>query len=228
MSRKRYINYGKKVTITRNPYKVKYAKTGGAMALQKAGQALSVARSVYGLLNTEFKSKDVYDSGTSISSTASFSLLNGMAKGDTISTRTARSILCKSLELNLTFIQHASATETLIRAIVFIDKSPEGTAPTVAQLLDASGYTHVAQRNLNYRKEFVILKDFRFHLSSNNQEVVTKQFYKKLNMHTIFDDSDAGTIADIMNNALYIMWWSNEATNTPTFYMQSRVRFLDN
>jgi hypothetical protein len=49
-----------------------------------------------------------------------------------------------------------------------------------------------------------------------------------LDLKTTYDDSNAGTVADIISNGLFIFQLSNEATNTPTVNHNIRIRFIDN
>lgn len=211
----RYANYGKS------------ALYGGAGL---AYQALKNSEYLKGLINTEFKAKDTYVS-PSVTTSGSLTLLNGLAKGDTLSTRTGRSVLFKSLQISIQAVINGSATTSRCRAIVFIDKQVNATTPTIAELLDTSTASALmAMRNLNWRKRFVILKDKSFVLDSDQHPeiIINKFLYKKMGMHTIYDDSDAGTVADISSNALYIMLVSDEAVNAPGITVQARVRYLDN
>lgn len=227
--RKRYINYGKP-TFTKNPYQMPFIKSGANMAIQKAGQALAVANSVRNLLNPEFKYHEVYSSATR-NNTGDLILLNGLQKGTTNSTRMARSILIKSVNLTVEWTVHASATlGSECRVIIFIDKAPSGVAPNITDLVDTGTITvrTLAQRNLDFRKRFVILKDVLLHVSNDGPERRHVEYYNKLKMHTVYDASDAGTIADISNNALYAFLVSNEPTNVPTGALACRIRYLDN
>lgn len=201
-------------------------------ALSMATKAVGMGSALYGLLNPEFKMKEVYSSAT-VNTTPTISLLNGLTKGDDIGNRDGRSILMKSLNLQATIIVNASTTiGSFVRCMVFIDKSPSGVSPTYTEILDTSTITQpiLAQRNLNFRKRFVILRDQLIEVSpgSGGKGLYCFNYYKKLAMHTIYDASDAGDITDISNNALYFLTVSNEGVNTPTVTLCSRVRFLDN
>lgn len=188
-------------------------------------RAIAGYRYLRSMMNVEFKYKDVTASPT-VSNTGTLVLLNGMSKGDTVSTREARSILCKSSEFKTNAYMNASATNTSLRVILFIDKQPSGTAPTIANLLQSNTITSF--RHLDFRKRFVILIDRSYSLSVNGKNDVHIEWYKKLRMHTIYDDSDAGDITDISSNALYLVLISNEPTNTPTVVYNHRLRFIDN
>ncbi len=178
------------------------------------------------LINTEFKSFD-QEATVSQSTTPSVILLNGAVKGDTLSTRDGRVVRLKSLQYSFFFTMNTSATSSHVRLIFFIDKQPSGVAPIVAQLLDTQSV--VSFRNLDNRKRFVILKDFVVTLSNvGATKNAYRDHYRDLDMRTIYNDANLGTIFDIESNALYLIMFSNEATNTPTVERATRVRFIDN
>ncbi len=178
-----------------------------------------------GLLNTEFKAIDIANSGT-VSTTAGFVLLNGSAPGDDFDTRDGRQVRIKSIQITLTYFQHSSAVVTQIRAIVFLDKQPNETTPTVTELLDTA--TMVSFRNLNFRKRFVILRDEVFTMSDSGSKMGIWKYYKQIDAKTVFDAGTAGTIADITTNAIFLMLLSTEATNLLNVTRVSRIRFIDN
>lgn len=123
---------------------------------------------------------------------------------------------------------NASATNTTMRCIIFMDKQPNETAPTMAALLATTVAGGVdAFRNLDNRKRFVILHDSRMVVSTDFPERVHEK-YKKMSLVTQYDSGNAGTIADITSNSLYMLQVSDEATNTPTQIFNVRLRFIDN
>ena len=178
-----------------------------------------------GLINTEFKSLDTAVTAT-ITSTPVITLLNGCAKGDTLNTRDGRQIRLKSVAVNLQCTMHATPLDDMLRVMLVIDKQPNVTALVIGDLLVNTNMG--SMRNLDNRKRFVILRDERVVLSVGGGTNTFWQYYKELDMHTIYDGSDAGTIADITSNALYLIIFSTEAANGPSVSRTTRVRFLDN
>lgn len=180
-----------------------------------------------GMVNVEYKVKDLVATATP-STAGSLSLLNGLTKGDDYNNRDGRQVRWKSIQMYLRSTIHASATNTSIRAIIFIDKQASETAPTVASLLDITTASAVdAFRNLSNRKRYVILCDRRITLNTDFPEKTTR-YYKRIDMKQIFDDTDGGTISDITTNSLYVLFVSDEATNTPNVVHNFRLRFIDN
>lgn len=192
----------------------------------------SVGRQLYkdvsylkSLVNVEFKSSDITLS-ESVDTSGFLQLLNGLTRGDTISTRDGRMVNNKSIQISWSAAMHGSATDTIVRCIVFLDKQANGAVATAAELLQDVNIRGL--RNLDNRRRFWIISDQIMNLDSQAHSRGIRKFYKQLNVKTIYDDSNNGTIADIETNALYCFWISNEATNTPTVAAEARLRFIDN
>lgn len=177
------------------------------------------------MINTEYKVINSTRS-TSITNSGALTLLNAAAKGSNQGDRDGRQFRVKSVEAKYFWRINASATTTVCRMMLFIDKQPSGATLSTSDLLETVSV--VGQRNLDNRKRFVILRDELVGLGDNGNQICPGKFYKKLDMKTIFDDSDAGTIADISSNALYCFFISDQATNTPHVEFDARVRFIDN
>jgi len=178
-----------------------------------------------GLLNTEFKQKDVTASGT-VDNVADIILLNGLAKGDDFDTRDGRVVRVKSIQVALLYELSASATFTQLRIMVVLDKQPNEVTMVILDLLDSSALQSF--RNLDNRKRFVILRNEVVNMSISGAQGGYWEYYKKFNLKTVYDDSDAGTIVDISTNAIYLVLLSNEPTNLPTVVRSTRVRYIDN
>ena len=177
-----------------------------------------------GLVNTEYKFVDS-ELALTPSTTPSLTLLNGIARGDTVSEREGRMTRIKSVQLRFTSSVNASATASVLRLILFIDKGPEGSAPTATDVV--SGINGL--RNLDERKNIVILKDWYYHLvpgQSNHRKEI--HYYKKLDMKTLFNGNNTGAVTDVEANSLYFYAQSSESTNTPSISGHARVRYIDN
>lgn len=177
-------------------------------------------------INTEFGYNDGHSSST-VDNNGTFVLFNGLTKGDDAFNREGRSVRFKSLQLKLTGLINGSATDTRLRFILFIDKSPQGTQPPNSELLELNTNYIDSYRNLAFRKRFVILKNWVVLLDSNDphQEI---SHYQRIDLKTIYNGGNAGGIADIESNALYMYVVSDETVNTPGVVVSYRVRFIDN
>lgn len=187
-----------------------------------------------GLINTEFKFKDTYNTGgslaDSVTTTGTFYLLNGISESVDYNGRTGRTIRIKSIQLRAEGVKNssASAVATDIRLVLFWDMQPNGSAPTIGSLLETGTQSSLyAFRNLNYRHRYVILSDKRVRMDSDDYNVKLMEYYAKCNQKVIYASPSNG-IGDIATGSLYLLAISNEATNTPTMHFMSRIRYIDN
>lgn len=176
----------------------------------------------------ELKYLDTVSTGIAVDSSGTLILLNGCAQGDDINTREGREIRIKSLRIKWKPAINASATGTIVRCILFIDKQVNASAPSVTTILKNSGALNLAQMDLAYRKRFKILYDKYITMSNNSMEETVEDYFRKMNLVVEYNSSSAGTVADIVTNALYMLLISDQATNTPTVVYWNRVRFYDN
>lgn len=221
-------------------YKKNYKKKGYCSTASRIGnyattgsKVIKLASDVYRLkqlINVEFKFKDTALNST-VNNAGSLMLLNGLTQGDTVQSREGVSIRNKSLLLNGYCTLNASASQSMVRRIIFINRQPQGAASGLSNVLDTTIIEAVnAPRNLNNRSDIVILRDDKIMLSSTGNQIAKfPDCYKEINMHTYYSDqSNVGTIADIRTNALYVLYVSNTTANHPAISAFHRVRFIDN
>ena len=109
------------------------------------------------IVNAEKKFHQATSSPTS-SSTGSITQVSAIAQGDTASTRDGNSILAKYMTFRSRIVKHASATNTSVRIIIFVDLLNTGTTPTFADLLsDPSSI--ISNKLIGSSSRFWILKD---------------------------------------------------------------------
>lgn len=179
-----------------------------------------------GLINVEFKSHDV-NASTDVNTSGIRVGLTELQKGDDSTNRDGRQVRWKSIQATLKYNWDTSATAAtkLMNAIV-IDTSPNGTLPTIADI-----YTDFSMgiRNLAYRKRFIVLKSWITLVNSDYPEKM-KRIYKKIDMKTVYNSGNAGTIADIESNAIFFLCQSDEPTAglEPRLDYYFRLRFIDN
>ncbi len=190
-----------------------------------ASKALAIGTKLMGLINTEFKSIDIATTGV-ISSTPTITLLNGLAVGDDFDERDGRQVRFKSIQISIGSTMHATPLDTEIRIWIVIDKQPNETTMVFADYMDNPNSTSF--RNLDQRKRFVTLYDEVQLLSVGRGTTMLNNWYSKLDMITVYDASVVGDITDITTNALYLILFSNQASNTPSVARTIRVRFIDN
>ncbi len=199
---------------------------GGQQLYKDVNYLTKKVSQLSGLLNTEFKKIDNSANGT-VSTTAGIVLLNGLAKGDDFDTRDGRQVRMKHLTLDLTFFQSGAAADiTFMRIIIFVDKQANEATPVVLDYLQVSNM--VSRINLDNRHRFYTLFDRVVTMSNTGQKLGQLHFKHSMSTLVTFDDGNAGTIADITTNAIYLLLVSTEGTNLPNATWFTRIRFLDN
>lgn len=189
-------------------------------------------------LKNEYKFLDTTLSGNSaMNSGGGFTnCLNLMATGDTASTREGREITIASVQIKAVIVHedNTCANDQAVRFLLVWDKEPAGAAAALSAVLtsaDGNGF-----RNVDNRSRFVVLMDKTMTLGprdSTATQAVAGQgphyldFYKRLNLKTIFNSGNAGTIADINHGALNVYMCGTEASGTGGSAVgRARIRFI--
>lgn len=152
-------------------------------------------------------------------------LLNGLVKGDNLDQRCGRKIVMTSLAIRLS---GNSTTATgacqAHRVLIVQDKAANGTALSITDVLDAiTVYSHP---NLNNRLRFNILHDFMVAVSAADdpQSWYVREFKMNMKIPVIYNSGNAGTIADIVTNSVYLIVMGTEAAGTTAGSVLARVR----
>lgn len=127
----------------------------------------------------------------------------------------------------------------LVRMILLVDNQPNGAAPTVLDLL--TGSAPQCHLNLNNRDRFKILVDKQWPFDAYHRDNINNfstwgrtmhaiKKFKKLNIETVFNGINGGTIADITTGALWLFWIGGVAAGTNTdvnTWSECRVKYID-
>lgn len=189
----------------------------------KANMALNIAKSVASKQNVEYKSHEILGS-LNPDTSGEVVFLSGIAQGDSQIQRNGAQ--CKAVSLNVKYYitKHASASNTIVRIIFFIDSETDATLPTIAELLGTS-VSVTSFKNETWKRRFIILKDITHNLG--DKTCVDVQWYKKLKMVMKYS-GDANTIDVAVDNHLFMAVISTEATYTPSLYYRTKIKYLDN
>lgn len=156
-------------------------------------------------------------------------LLNGVIQGSDATNRIGRKINLKSIYVRGTWWAGPTSTSGApLRVIIFYDKQANAAAPAATDLLLASDFT--SPNNLNNRDRFVVIADQVLSTISNTGDpTTTMECYKKINLETLFNSGNAGTIGDITSGSLWIMFAQSGQLGTANgqFVYRARVRFDD-
>lgn len=193
--------------------------------LDKASRALKVALQLKSLLNVERKTHDIATTSLTPTTAGLFLLLNGIANGDLAFERDGSSVKMVRLGIHGNIFIHASATNTQVRYLIVQKKDNNSAAPVLADILNGVGTNGFYKKNTIHN--FNILYDKRYNLAQDGKDSLQISFNKELRMKVRYDGTTAA-VTDISKNGLYFFCISNEATNTPTFSIASRVTYIDN
>lgn len=197
----------------------------------------------------EKKAFDVAVGTVQVNTTGSFTLLAIPVLGSDFNARIGRKICMKSC-----YIRGLIGTEnaldgdipdgvtqaSMARMILFADMQPNGATPATTDLLVSA--SPMSQLNLNNRDRFRILSDKQWvfdpyalqdtatqSFASASRQVYAIKKYKKMNIETVFNATNGGTIADINSGALFLFFISNIASgaNDHNAIISTRVRYTD-
>jgi hypothetical protein len=178
------------------------------------------------IVNAEYKQHAVNSPTNAVDNNGTTPLdLAVIAQGDDATDRDGISIKPINLILRMFITQHASATNTLVRVVIFRGKQENDSAMVLGNIFAS---TPLLKPKV-YDKRFVtkILYDKYFTLSSAGQSCKATTVSLKLHGHINYDTSDA-TGNDKEGGGLYMVFISNEAINTPNVAYNSRLTFTDN
>lgn len=214
-------NYRRRYRPKRKPYKkpVRYQVADFAYNAWKG------VNYIKGLVNSELLEYTV-DTSNNPTTNGSIVSLVAIAQGDDVSGRTGNSIFVKKILLRGYVTQNASATNTLCRIIIFMDK--QQVADTIASVTDVlTTSTMDSLLNVNNFGRFTILMDKVYAMSSANGNIrpFTNTIKFAKGVHVRYNGS---ATTDIQKNGIYIMFISTESTNTPTIQWNSRTFYHDN
>ncbi len=207
----------------RRQYQSKWiSKNIGKISLASLWKDVMYLKSI---VNVEFKIIDAAVS-SAVAEAGSIQNLCLVAQGDDFNTRDGRRIKLQHIDVRCQVVQHATATNTTLRYIIFRTKNDQAAVPAVTDVLNnVDPLSHYEKSNNQH--SFTVLLDRTIYLSDSSQTIKSLNFRRKLQTHV--DYSGTGTTeANTGRGALYMLLIADEATNTPTVSGDVRVKFTDN
>lgn len=156
-------------------------------------------------------------------------LLNGCIQGTEAVNRIGRKIHMKSLYMRYSL--RMAATSTLggcIRILVVYDKQANATAPAITDVLLEDAFR--SPNNLSNRDRFVVLVDHISEpISATGNYEVGDVIYRKINLESMFNTGNAGTVGDMTSGSVYLFVAQSGAIGTagPGINVRSRIKFTD-
>lgn len=208
----------------RRYYKSRYTTLGSARFLAK--KALRGIRYIKGLVNSEMY-KAEFSLNTVASTSTTTQNLTAIAQGDNDGQRSGNSILLRYIYIRFFLTVHASATNSFVRFLLVCDKQQQGdTTPQLADIIDTTTLDPImGPLQKTEVGRFSILMDKVFVLDNISRPNVFKKIYMKCYKHIRYNGTAS---SDIQKNGIFLFIYCNEATNTPTLKLESRVGYHDN
>lgn len=190
---------------------------------QFAAKAWDGVKKIKQLINVEEHRIDT-TIGAAITNAGAVTHMTAVATGDLPINRTGSSILLKSFHIRCAISKHASATATVFRFILVKDKQQiSDTSPAVTDILNSADVlSHIVP---DFQERWQIIKDQTFSLDAAHVLHTFDYRIARTGVHCRYNGT-AGS--DIQQGGHYLLLLSNEATNTPTASVISRLRFYDN
>lgn len=210
-----------------------FSKYSGYM--NTAMKALTLARYVKSVINTEYKYHDTTGEDYAVSNAAyGVFPLNLIAEGDDNNQRNGRSVLAKHLSLRMTVNLAGALDHAVVRLVVLTYKSCQGAYPNTAEIYtDPTGafavnsFREISSANFsNYR----LLWDKRISLDGDYKSEIKIDKYFKFNTHLKYIGA-GDTIDNVGQNGLFFMLISDNAFSVTDFVnlnFNSRLRYIDN
>lgn len=190
-----------------------------------ASKALSIALQTKKLLNVEYKHIDLGPVDTTPGNTGITISLNAVSQGDGSGNRDGLSIRMKNVNNRFKVTQNTSATKTIVRISLVMDKMPNSNKAAFTDIYESNSV--LAQTNNVTNHRFHVIYDRTIALSSSGDASYVFNWYKQLN-HVVKYSGSGGTENDLEKNQLLLCFISSEPTYPPTVSYTSRVRFIDN
>lgn len=180
------------------------------------------------LINIETKILDLNVSSTAFDSTGSLKPLSQVAQGTDYTQRVGDSIKVQHLELSYFLTINVAAVTTVCRILIVRDLDGYGTIPTTAQILETVGgpnSTTTPRKYLNISR-FSVIYDDMISLNSSGDNNTIQHISIPMEKHVKYLGTTAANASD-GKGSFYFIAISNQAVNTPTYELYSRLLFTD-
>ena len=173
---------------------------------------------------------------TTVSSTGTVTLINGVAQGTDFNQRIGRKITMKSIFSKFFLVPNStlnSVNGNIVRVMIFYDAQTNAAAPSVSDVLATNAYD--ASLNLNNRDRFKIILDKYYTigaavyssgaLAAGSPKPAYCKKYRKCSLDVIFGATGA-TVGSIQSGGLFMLTIAavTDVTWCDTYH---RMRFID-
>lgn len=180
------------------------------------------------LINIEEKILDTSAASAAFDQTGTVTPVSQIVQGLDFTNRVGDSIKLQYVQFHYRIFKNPTATQTVVRIILFRDNDCQGATPAIGDLLQATG-TAVAPltfRDFLNRKRFAILHDKLSTVNSTGESTFTVSFETAHEGHILFLGT-AANAASQGKGSMFVAVVSDESLNTPTIAFQCRLVFTD-
>lgn len=212
----------------RRSYRKRYSRRASRWGTYKAAgmQLWRDVKWLKSVINVEKKYIDYTVTAQNMTNTGAIPLINGLSLGDTATTRDGQSVKFISITYKGDISMSNSAETSFARVAFVLDRQSNAQSPSITNIWQSASPTALRVIGTGYR--FRVIRDMQFALSNGGRESVYFERTIKLRFHTRFNTGNAGDVTDIVTNALYLVYLSDQATNYPVINMNIRIKFIDN
>lgn len=192
-------------------------------AMQLASAAWKGVNYIKGLVNSEMFTATYT---ANINPTPSGVVLNltQLAQGDGNGARTGLSVFFRKINARFSVVNNSTAGQVFHRWILFIDKQQIGdTSPSATDVLETADVR--SSLNPNTAGRFKILKNWEFYTSQLSSDCKIIKYYKNFRHHVRYNNTSS---SDIQKGGIYMLFLSNQSTNTPVVSYNIKTSYHDN
>ena len=194
--------------------------------MEIATKALKTASALKSIINSEMLYNYDYSNYNPTSSGGVTSMV-AISQGDgNLGVRTGNSILVKKIQYRYALSKHPTPTFDSVRIMMFVDnRQVADTAPAVTDVLNSANSKALLNIDAEASNRFTILYDQLHLLSSIGDNYRQDAGYIPLNHHVKFNGA---ATTDIHKGGIYLLYISDQPTNTPVLSLAFKVCYYDN
>lgn len=197
-----------------------------------AMRAMRVAKKALNLNKPEWKHFSAGESAQPVSTTYKINTsIIDIVQGDGVAERVGNRIRVKSLIWKGFYIKSTAANNSVFSCMVVLDRSCQGNTLDMTQVLltTTAGLDHVSPRNNNYTNKYVVLWRRMFKLDADStigrfQCLLKFNKGKGLPINYI---TSTPAMTDVTEKMIFLVMWSNQATNTVALTHTVRYYYTD-
>lgn len=180
------------------------------------------------LINVEEKILQVSRTATACTPTGALESISTVAQGVNFTERIGNSIKMQNIEVRGRIFINASATRSIVRIILVRDLDGYGSTPNVGDIMESTGAAVdcLAPHDFLNRKRFSFLYDELLTINNTGDSSTVFEISIPHEGHILYLGATAAAASN-GKGSLYMLFISDEATNSPTYSFYSRIVFTD-